>query len=193
MQVSEVCGSQHPEVKRVTCAATTPNHPLHGMVVSWRERYDWPNEEFVSPSKSSNRDERREIAGGMRQMAVSIDKAHSYLRSNPHVTEVMAADVSALKNSRRKKQVLHVIARAMPNGVTDDGVAIVIDDPILPPPRVASRRLELQESGWVKVMTEEGREIYRLTQAGSLARVWVLTESGEAALSLVDFSETDPV
>jgi len=189
----EVCGSQHPEVEGVTCAATTPNHSLHSRVVNWKERYDWENGEFVAPSKPSSLDERRQISSGMMQMAVQVDKAHSYLRSNPHVTEVMAADVSALRNSRRKKQVLHVIARAMPNGVTDDGVAIVIDDPILPPPRVASRRLELQETGWVKVMVEEGNEVYRPTQAGSLARVWILTESGEAALYLVDFSETDPV
>jgi hypothetical protein len=191
--MSEICGSQHPEVEGIICAATTFNHPLHCKVVSWKERYDWPNEEFVAPSNPSSLDERRQISSGMRQMAVKVDESHSYLRFNPHVTEVMAADVSAVRSSRRRKQVLHVIARAMPNGVTDDEIAVVLESVGLTMNTTRPRRLELQEFGWVKVMVEEGREIYRPTQTGSLARVWILTESGESALSLVDFSETDPV
>lgn len=61
----EVCGSQHPEVKGITCHLRQPNHPLHGRVLSWKERYDWPNEEFIAFSKPSSLDERRQIAGGL--------------------------------------------------------------------------------------------------------------------------------
>lgn len=179
------CGDKHPtEDVRCQIKPGVP-HATHWFKTPWDE-HSWPNESFVMPQAPTGPKGRLHIRSKMVEMSQSLTRPHSYLRSDSHSTEEMAADLSKVKNSVRRRQVLHVIARA--NGITDDGIATVLDDPVLAD-HARTRRRELEEAGWVRVRVTDGQEVLDRTRSGLLARVWELTPSGEETLHLVDFSD----
>lgn len=153
---------------------------------------DWPNEDYVKPSKPTTRGGRakqmNEIRKGVEEKRKADKKAlaapHAYVGHDAPSTSVRAADVSAVRNSHRRKQVLAAI-RAL-GDATDDEVCLRINDPDQHAGRVASRRLELQESGWVEPLVTDGRPVERRTRTGAEAQVWTLTSSARVEIQGVD-------
>lgn len=144
----------------------------------------WENSSMVAPPMNPKSTFRSVALAAQRSVATLPDPAQpsARLRSEPHETERAAADASKLRNASRKKQVLRVVAAATEagHGVTDDEIALVLNDPNVPAPRVATRRGELVEMGWVEAMTVEGLIATRATRTGQQAMVWVLTPEGAA-------------
>ena len=208
--MAEKCGIPHPDNPEIKCWDQIPLERHQEHYAYWppppdpdREMVIWDNTYYKPlpppPSKSRDRQMKQgtmDMARGVRpvqrssnQMIEDLERPESWLRHDAHSTEKTSADISKIKNSRRRKQVLLVVRAGMPNGVTDDEVAQVLNDPDMPAPRVASRRGELEKYGWVEVMVRDGREVERPTRTGAPARVWVLTESAQSIIHLVDFSE----
>lgn len=160
------------------------------------ETVKWDNPEFrpkVVPLSKAARDEQsrqmRHAMFGMSQaMPASLDglnEPSAHLRADPHETERIAADVTAVVGARRRKQVLRVIAEAGERGSTDDETALRIWGRGNGP-RVASRRDDLVKHGWVEaVFDEDGQVVTRQTLMGNPAIVWTLTQSGRENLHLV--------
>lgn len=180
------CEASHPDIEGLFCRLDPQfSHEFH-VAFQGDEDIRWPNADYSPPPPPAPSD--KKMRGKLLDMVREIDRPSAYLRHNPRSTEVAAADLSAVGNSKRRKDVLLVIWQAGAQGVTDDEVSIVLDDPDVPAPRVASRRKELVEGGWVEVRVEDGREVERKTRTGAPAKVWVLTEAGRAAIQQVDFS-----
>lgn len=112
---------------------------------------------------------------------MSLFDDHSYLRNHPHATEVEAAQRALGRSGSQRVKILEVIISKGEYGATDDECALALG---MMPPRVATRRLELEEGGWI-VKTSEVRK----TRTGSSAIVWRATE--KAVLELKKRKESE--
>lgn len=195
------CDAEHPDRPGVRCRVgdDSPRHHFHQCPPD----IVWPNLEVQRADErrrpTPEAEDRRRLLEMARATEASARESrlpdpegpHTWLRRNPRQTEVQAAAASVVTNSRRRKQVLRVIAQHDPLGITDDAVAIILADPLLPAPRVASRRGDLERTfGWVQErLDENGRVMTNLTSAGNDATLWVLTDAARAQIHEVDFSD----
>lgn len=98
---------------------------------------------------------------------------HAYVRRDAHQSEKQAAAAVLPRSGTQRAAVLAAIA-AGANGATDWEVSQTIG---LMPPRVATRRLELVEQGWI---SDSG--LRRPTPSGVEAIVWKLTDAARQQL-----------
>lgn len=194
------CNAEHPDRPGVRCRVgdDAPRHHYHQAPPD----IIWPNTEVQQADQRRQIEPEAAARRRLLEMARATDAAarearlpdpggpHTWLRREPRQTEVQAAAASVVTNSRRRKQVLRVIAQH-PEGITDDAVALILADPDLPAPRVASRRGDLERQfGWVEERVDEsGRVMTALTSAGNQATLWVLTPAARAQIHEVDFSD----
>jgi len=97
---------------------------------------------------------------------------HAWVRRDARPTETAAAARAAPRSGTQRMAVLHAVASAGDHGATDDEIAQVSG---IIPPRVASRRKELLDGGWVR---DSGAT--RPTRTGADAIVWVLADGARA-------------
>lgn len=177
------CGDPHPSLPDVTCRAEKDSyHPEHAaMVAGVREAWlnpACPPVRHHDPSeiKRMARRARHDRRVGAPPSPEELARPHAWLRSDARPTERHAAEISAVRNSRRRRQVLIAIVRSGERGATYDEIAEFWRDPVMPAPRVASRGGELEESGWIEPLYVNDRPAVRETVAGGEAIVWVLTD-----------------
>ena len=198
--MSEACGA----VKDGAVCKKTAQHPEHiatKRVGTRLEHLRWPNEDYVAPTETGGKkpaDRLNALAARVGQAAAqetpeqreqrheALDAPHAYLSSDPAPTSAIAAQVSAVRNSARRKQVLAAVL-ALGGEATDDEVCVLLDDPNLHAGRVASRRGELEGSGWLEAkITPERTLATRPTRTGLPAQVWQITASGRSSLHEID-------
>lgn len=108
------------------------------------------------------------------QLTEALDRPHAYLRNGARSTERRAAVAALGRSGSQRHQVAEFIASRGTYGAIDDEVARALG---LMPPRVATRRGELTDGGWVEVNGQE-----RKTRSGQDAAVWVATDKTHQAL-----------
>jgi hypothetical protein len=178
------CASECPDRREFKCRLDPGNHELH-----WggqdRDLQDvwWENCEFQPRIQPDNmtRPEFNDKALGIKGRAERpvrlgpLDASRAWLRNGAYDTERHAARATEITGAPRRKAVLRVFAEAGKDGATDDEVSARLADPVVfPSNKVATRRKELCEMGWLE---ESGME--RTTRQGNPAIVWVLTEDAK--------------
>lgn len=106
----------------------------------------------------------------------TVTTPHAWVRKNAHQSEIDAANFVRPRTGTQRAKALDVIVGAGAHGATDYEISQAID---LIPPRVASRRKELVQMGWIE---ESGKT--RPTPGGIEAIVWVLTDKAQTELGV---------
>lgn len=176
-----ICGAEHPDYPGLICEVPANRcyvrhqavvHTSAGVVDrSWENPRPYPTKQTDKAKVKGIADR---VAGSTSAPPPLVDPGQpdAGLRSDPHDTEIKAAEVSKVNSGTWRRKVLDVIVQAGENGMIDYDIAKRID---LMEPRVASRRGELASYGWV-----EDSGMRRLTGTGSEAIVWVLTPQGHS-------------